>query len=143
MIKRLNIRKHTYGLLTAFEKEKIDEKVLNIDHLEVEPMELYGSYIRNKLIGYIGINVYKNKALKIFAIKTEGGPAFYSDIIKFLDYAMLFLDWATFEVQEGGSGETLVRILSNKKPEYRIREIHRERFEDGSNIIKYIGGSYQ
>jgi hypothetical protein len=129
--------------MAASEKLNIDNRILNFDQIEIEPIELYGSYIKNKLIGYIGINTYKNKALQIFALKTEGGPSFYNDIIKFLDYSMLFLDWATFEVQEGSSGENLVKILSRKKPEYKIRELHRETNENGSKIIKYIGGSYQ
>ncbi|ADO83803.1 hypothetical protein [Ilyobacter polytropus] len=143
MIKRLNTRKHLAGLMTASENLNIESRILNFNQIEIEPIELYGSYIKNKLIGYIGINTYKNKALQIFALKTDGGPAFYNDIIKFLDYTMLFLDWATFEVMEKSPGENLVRILSKKKPEYKIRELHRETTKNGSKIIKYIGGSYQ
>ena len=140
MIKRLNIRKFLPVILDGC-KEKYYKKSILSENDECI-MELYGSYHKNKLLGFFYLETFQNCAYNIGIIRSEGGQEFFYDLIRMLDFCMLFLDYAYFEIVSNSHEKQLIELLKIKKPQYKIREIGKETFE-GKTIIKYKAGAYQ
>ena len=123
MIKRLNYKKHKN----------------NIPYPGGDYLELYGSYTKNRLDGYIWLETYKEKGLNIGFHKIEPTQGFFTDLMKFFNYCSLFLDWVYFSCEVGSNEERLVKILMKRKPYYKITKIDTDT-EKEPNRVFYVAG---
>lgn len=140
MIKRLNVRKFLPIVVNNCKEEYYKELLLAENDECI--VELYGSYFKNKLLGFFYLETFQNCAYNIGIIRHEGGQEFFYDLIRMLDFCMLFLDYAYFDIVDDSHEARLVKMINRRKPQYKIREIGRESFKD-KIVIKYKAGSYQ